>query len=296
MTFLETDRVEVITGVNLPMLIKLASLQSVAGPARGRARDARPRPQRHLGGLRPAARARKPHVQVLHDLAKRHRRESAGHARARGGEVRPPGDAVPVARSASRATAARWTARASWASCCWRRRAARRSRSRPTAPTSSEAVDALAALVESGLRRGRMQRLTGIGVSPGVVCGRAVILIQRAQVLRYQIAPRADRARAGAARARAGAGRASSCTTSARSVGAAPRTRAGVAVRRPAADARRPDARAARRRRSSASSGSTPSGRCSRCSTSSARSSTRSPIPTCASARATSPTWSAGCG
>src|SRR6267378_4184355 len=34
-----------------------------------------------------------------------------------------------------------------------------------------------------------MQRLTGIGVSPGVVSGRAVILIQRAHVLRYQIAP-----------------------------------------------------------------------------------------------------------
>jgi phosphotransferase system enzyme I (PtsI) len=34
-----------------------------------------------------------------------------------------------------------------------------------------------------------MRRLTGIGVSPGVVVGRAVILIQRAQVLRYQIAP-----------------------------------------------------------------------------------------------------------
>jgi len=34
-----------------------------------------------------------------------------------------------------------------------------------------------------------MQRLRGIGVSPGVVSGRAVILIQRAQVLRYQIAP-----------------------------------------------------------------------------------------------------------
>jgi phosphotransferase system enzyme I (PtsI) len=34
-----------------------------------------------------------------------------------------------------------------------------------------------------------MQRLTGIGVSPGAVCGKAVILIQRAQVLRYQIAP-----------------------------------------------------------------------------------------------------------
>src|SRR5678809_1511276 len=34
-----------------------------------------------------------------------------------------------------------------------------------------------------------MRRLTGIGVSPGVVSGRAVILIQRAQVLRYQVAP-----------------------------------------------------------------------------------------------------------
>jgi phosphotransferase system enzyme I (PtsI) len=34
-----------------------------------------------------------------------------------------------------------------------------------------------------------MKRLTGIGVSPGVVSGRAVILIQRAQVLRYRIAP-----------------------------------------------------------------------------------------------------------
>ncbi len=34
-----------------------------------------------------------------------------------------------------------------------------------------------------------MRRLNGIGVSPGVVAGRAVILIQRAQVLRYHIAP-----------------------------------------------------------------------------------------------------------
>jgi len=34
-----------------------------------------------------------------------------------------------------------------------------------------------------------MQRLKGIGVSPGVVSGRAVVLIQRAQALRYQIAP-----------------------------------------------------------------------------------------------------------
>jgi phosphotransferase system enzyme I (PtsI) len=35
-----------------------------------------------------------------------------------------------------------------------------------------------------------MRRLTGIGVSPGVVSGRAVILIQRGQVLRYQIGER----------------------------------------------------------------------------------------------------------
>ena len=34
-----------------------------------------------------------------------------------------------------------------------------------------------------------MQRLKGIGVSPGVVAGRAVVLIQRAHVLRYRIAP-----------------------------------------------------------------------------------------------------------
>jgi len=34
-----------------------------------------------------------------------------------------------------------------------------------------------------------MRRLKGIGVSPGIVAGRAVILIQRAQALRYQIVP-----------------------------------------------------------------------------------------------------------
>src|SRR4051812_16769815 len=35
MTFLETDRLEVITGVNLPMLIKLASLRRASHPPPG---------------------------------------------------------------------------------------------------------------------------------------------------------------------------------------------------------------------------------------------------------------------
>jgi phosphotransferase system enzyme I (PtsI) len=34
-----------------------------------------------------------------------------------------------------------------------------------------------------------MRRLSGIGVSPGVVSGRAVILIHRSRVLRYQVPP-----------------------------------------------------------------------------------------------------------
>ena len=37
------------------------------------------------------------------------------------------------------------------------------------------------------VRRGHVQRLSGIGVSPGVGAGRAVLLIQRAQVLRFSI-------------------------------------------------------------------------------------------------------------
>ena len=56
MTFLETDRVEVITGVNLPMLIKLACLResadllAVAREMREHGRE------RDLGRVGPAAR------------------------------------------------------------------------------------------------------------------------------------------------------------------------------------------------------------------------------------------------
>ncbi len=56
MTFLGQQDVEVITGVNLPMLIKLAGLTEQARPARRRARDARTRPERDLGGVGSAAR------------------------------------------------------------------------------------------------------------------------------------------------------------------------------------------------------------------------------------------------
>ena len=56
MTFLETDRLEVITGVNLPMLIKLAVADRVVRPARCRPRDARAWAERDLGRVRSPAR------------------------------------------------------------------------------------------------------------------------------------------------------------------------------------------------------------------------------------------------
>ena len=154
MTFLETDRVEVITGVNLPMLIKLAGLRELVGPARRRPRDARPRPERDLGGVGSAARREERSVARRRPMTSRSRRPSSnqlGHARAGGGASsstwrRGSSRSVRVARDGARDgrqehhghPAAGGGARD------------RRSRSPPTAPTSSDAVDALAALVESG--------------------------------------------------------------------------------------------------------------------------------------------------
>ena len=55
-TFLEDDQVEVITGVNLPMLVKLANLdRSNAGPARHRPPGARARTRGHSRRLGPDA-------------------------------------------------------------------------------------------------------------------------------------------------------------------------------------------------------------------------------------------------
>ena len=51
-----SPQVEVITGVNLPMLIKLARTPKPGGSADARARDARGRPQRDLGRVGSAAR------------------------------------------------------------------------------------------------------------------------------------------------------------------------------------------------------------------------------------------------
>ncbi len=103
------------------------------------------------------------------------------------------------------------------------------------------AVDALVDPRRNRLRRGHMQRLTGIGVSPGIVSGRAVILNQRAQVLRYRV-PEArvdhelERLEQGP---RACAGPAARHPRQRR---AAPRPGARVDLRRADPDARRSDA------------------------------------------------------
>ena len=53
--FLEPDRIEVVTGVNLPMLVKLGSLKGRT-PARSRRRAHRRRPEEHSGRERVPAR------------------------------------------------------------------------------------------------------------------------------------------------------------------------------------------------------------------------------------------------
>ena len=55
MPFLGRQQVEVITGVNLPMLIKLAGLRQATSLLHAAQQMREQRPQRHLGGLRPDA-------------------------------------------------------------------------------------------------------------------------------------------------------------------------------------------------------------------------------------------------
>ena len=96
------EQVEVVTGVNLPMLIKAANLREQPGPHRGRADAARARPERDLGGVG----SPQGHNDALsrHDELRRHHPEPSGAARARRREVRAAGDALPRRRFASRAT------------------------------------------------------------------------------------------------------------------------------------------------------------------------------------------------
>ena len=109
-------------------------------------------------------------------------------------------------------------------------------------PTRQDALDALCGLRRKRIWRGRVQRLSGIGVSPGLGAGRAVVLIQRAQVIRFAIP--AGSIDGEIARLEA-AGK-----TSAEQLGAHPGSAAGArpwdAVRSAASDARRSDAAAAR--------------------------------------------------
>ncbi len=138
-----------------------------------------------------------------------------------------------------------------------------------------------------------MQRLTGIGVSPGIVSGRAVVLSQRAQVLRYRIA---------AERLEQELGRLERARLLAReqltAIGKRLERRRGPELAS-LFDAQilmldDPDADPARRRPDPRSSRSTRSGPSSRCSRNSARCSTRWPTRTSASERATSPISSGG--
>jgi phosphoenolpyruvate-protein kinase (PTS system EI component) len=122
-----------------------------------------------------------------------------------------------------------------------------------------------------------MFRLTGIGVSPGVISGRAVILNQRTHALRYQIA---------AARIEREVARLADSRENSRQQ--LHDIRARVAGRRGPELASLFDAQLLML------DASTRSGRCNRSCTSSARCSTRWPTTTCANARGTWPISSAG--
>src|SRR3954451_23939724 len=132
MTVLEIDRLEVITGVNLPMLIKLASLRrssdllAVAQEMRDHGRSAIWVASDLLRGEKSTACPRRSSPSSTSWACTPAPRRSSSTSR----------PATPPA-SGWRASGARWTARASWVSCCWLRPAARRSPSPRTAATSS---------------------------------------------------------------------------------------------------------------------------------------------------------------
>ena len=176
MTFLETDRLEVITGVNLPMLIKLASsaldrqdLLAVAHEMRDHGRNAIWVASDLLRGEKAVSIRRRPTPHRTHDVARCDVVNQLGmHARAAAkfvhlatrfeARVRVARDGremdgksimgillLAAARGIDHHDLRRRRGRAGGGRRRWWR------------------------WCESRIRRGRMQRLTGIGVSPGVV-------------------------------------------------------------------------------------------------------------------------------
>ena len=94
MTFLEPGRVEVVTGVNLPMLLKLASAARDGGPAGGRARRCASTAAERRSGSRPicwkgAARIECADVTVIARGRRSPTRWACTRARPRGSCTRP---------------------------------------------------------------------------------------------------------------------------------------------------------------------------------------------------------------
>ena len=176
-----------------------------------RARDARARAQRHLGGVGPDPR-REELSEDLQPLDP----ERPRHARARRGEVRPH------RRRASRRTirVARGEREVDGKSIMGLLLLAaaqgQRDHDHGRRPGRADAIAALCALVERGfdevLTTQAAMRLTGLGVSPGIGIGRALVVTRGTANLRFRIPERRDRARARArstTRARGRAGRSS---------------------------------------------------------------------------------------
>ena len=204
--------------------------------------------QRHLGRVGPDPRRERvdPHVVTSCSVAIVQRPRPA---RARRGEVRPHRrDDSPLAFASAR-PAARWTARASWGCCC--SPPARGSSITISADGPDEAEARRRALRAGGtrLRRGLM-RLNGLGVSPGIGVGRALVVTRGSRNLRFRIPERRvplELERLDAARARSRAQLEHIKTAHCDGRGRRPR----LPVRRAAADARRSDAGRARRGTSS---------------------------------------------
>ncbi len=187
-TFVESDSVEVITGVNLPMLIKLARAQKPAALAGAGARDAGARPERHLGGVRPAARRPGPRrggdaviacsAEIVNPLGL--------HARAAARSSTWPA-ALPAAIRVARGSArdGRQEHHGPPAPC---RRPGQHDHHHRRRHRRAGGGERALRPDRQRLRRGVM-RLTGLGVSPGIGIGRALVLKQRTRELRFRVPP-----------------------------------------------------------------------------------------------------------